>query len=207
MNAAGPTAERIYEALKSRLLHGAFRPGTRLDPAILADRLDSSVTPVRASLNVLVGEGLVETGTGEGFHVPLLDEPALKDRYAWNAEILGIALRKGSPAAPHAPVVGDNQGSAGQTAVLFQTIARWSPNLEHVRAVSRMNDRLHAVRVAEAAILVDVERELDDIAHAAHRRDTSQLRPMLTRYHRRRTRVAAAILRQLYRMEEHRSAE
>ena len=75
MNAAGPTAERIYEALKAYILRGAFRPGARLDPAALAESLNSSVTPVRAGLNILVGEGLVETGTGEGFHLPLVDEP------------------------------------------------------------------------------------------------------------------------------------
>ncbi|OYW87555.1 MAG: hypothetical protein B7Z20_04860 [Sphingobium sp. 32-64-5] len=202
MNASGPTAERVYEALKAYILRGAFRPGARLDPAALAEQLDSSVTPVRASLNVLVGEGLVETGTGEGFHVPLVDEPALKDRYAWNAEILGLALRPARADASVPPIVEDTGNSAVRTASLFLGIARWSPNLEHVRAVAQMNDRLHAVRVAESGVLADIGPELDEVARAAAAHDRKALRPMLARYHRRRARSAGAILRRLYRMDD-----
>jgi DNA-binding GntR family transcriptional regulator len=202
MNAAGPTAERIYEALKASVLRGVFRPGARLDPAVLAEQLDSSVTPVRASLNVLVGEGLVETGTGEGFHMPLIDEPALKDRYAWNAEILAVALRKVRPQPTVASVAKEIGNSAARTAALFLGIARWSSNMEHARAADRMNDRLHAARVAEAGVLPDIAGELDEITRAVESSDAVQLRPMLTRYHRRRIRSTAAILRQLYRMDE-----
>jgi len=207
MNAAGPTAERIYEAVKAHVLRGAYRPGARLDPAVLADRLGSSVTPVRAGLNMLVGEGLVETGTGEGFHVPLIDEPALKDRYAWNAELLGLALRKPA-AAPTTGLAAEDVGStAVRTATLLLGIARRSPNLEHRRAVFVMNDRLHAARVAEAAVLDGIDVELDELADAAACQDAARLRPMITRYHRRRIRSAAVILRQLYRMEEGAPAE
>lgn len=202
MNAAGPTAERIYEAIKACILRGTFRPGVRLDPAVLAEQLDSSVTPVRASLNVLVGEGLVESGTGEGFHLPLLDEPALKDRYSWNSEILGIVLRKAGTDASGMPLGEAIGNQAVRAATLFLGVARWSPNVEHVRAIALMNDRLHAARVAEAAVLAETGAELDEIADVAERRDGAGLRPLLARYHRRRIRAAAAILRQLYRMED-----
>ncbi len=200
MNAAGATAERVYEALKALVLRGAFRPGSRLDPAVLADQLASSVTPVRASLNMLVGEGLAETGTGEGFHVPLLDEPALRDRYAWNQEILGIALRKGQ--APETSLASEEGNTPTRTAALFLAIIQGSGNAEHGRAMASTNDRLHAVRVAEAGVLEQIDAELDDIADAAVRRDAARLRQLLTRYHRRRIRASAAVLRQLYRMVE-----
>jgi DNA-binding GntR family transcriptional regulator len=202
MNAAGPTAERIYEALKAYVLRGIFRPGARLDPAVLADQLNSSVTPVRAGLNMLTGEGLVETGTGEGFHIPLIDEPALKDRYAWNAEILAIALRKARTHPVARPEAEEAGNSAVRAATLFLEIGRWSPNHEHARAISLMNDRLHAARVAETGVLGDIDGELDELADATGRCDGTALRPMIARYHRRRSRSAAAILRQLYRMDE-----
>lgn len=202
MNAAGPTAERIYEALKAYVLRGVFRPGARLDPAVLADQLNSSVTPVRAGLNMLTGEGLVETGTGEGFHIPLIDEPALKDRYAWNAEILAIALRKARTQPAARPQVEEAGSSAVRAAALFLGIGRWSPNQEHARTISLMNDRLHAARVAETGVLDGIDGELDEIAEATGRGDGTALRSMIARYHRRRARSAAAILRQLYRMDE-----
>ncbi|MGK4455738.1 GntR family transcriptional regulator, partial [Klebsiella pneumoniae] len=57
---SGPTAERVHEALKRRIMGREFRPGDRLDPAVLAAPLSSSVTPVRDALHLLTGEGLVE---------------------------------------------------------------------------------------------------------------------------------------------------
>lgn len=199
MNAAGPTAERIYDAIKAHVLQGAFRPGARLDPAALAERLDCSVTPVRASLAILVGEGLVETGTGEGFHLPLIDEPTLRDRYAWNADLLALALRRAARERPDAVPRLEPGNAARRAASLFTQIARRSLNLEHAAAIARMNDRLHATRIAESHVLDAVDAELDAIAEAI-RGDDAALRPLLVRYHRRRIAASAAILHRLYRM-------
>lgn len=79
---SGFTSERVYSALKRRLLSSEFKPGDRLDPALLSETLSSSVTPVRDVLNILRGEGLVETRTGEGFFRPLLTAPDLEDLYS-----------------------------------------------------------------------------------------------------------------------------
>ncbi len=201
MNAAGVIAERAYERLKAQLLQGLFRPGARLDPAHLADRLDSSVTPVRAGLNMLVGEGLIETGTGEGYHVPLLDEPALRDRYLWSAELLGLLLRR--PREDGLEVQqAETTDQAARTAALFAAVARGTGNPEHVRAIQAVNDRLHAVRVAETLVLPGVEPELDEIARALTAGVRAPLRGLIARYHRRRIRASATVLRQLYRMPD-----
>lgn len=44
---SGPTAERVHEALKRRIMGREFRSGDRLDPAVLAAPLSSTVTPAR----------------------------------------------------------------------------------------------------------------------------------------------------------------
>lgn len=182
----------------------AFRPGDRLDPASLAPGLASSVTPVRDALHVLVGEGLVETRTGGGFHLPALDEPALADLYDWSAELLGLAIRRWP-----AEAAGDGFGKpapggsdlAGRTDDLFLSVARRSANLEHARAVARLSVRLHAVRAIEPVVLGNGEDELlpwyDAIA-AGRRQD---LRRLVAIYHRRRRRMAAAIVRCVYRTD------
>lgn len=54
------TFGRVYAAIKQQLLEGAFRPGERIEPAILSDELGASVTPVRDALHRLAGERLVE---------------------------------------------------------------------------------------------------------------------------------------------------
>ncbi|QNA83756.1 GntR family transcriptional regulator [Sphingomonas sp. So64.6b] len=198
---SGATAERVYDALKHRILHAHVRPGARLDPAVLAELLVSSVTPVRDALHMLTGEGLVETRIGEGFHLPQVDEPGLKDLYAWNAAILILACRGWRPMPPARPASAPDESadSADQTAALFLRIARHSTNAEHGRAIVQANDRLHAARRVEALILPDIGSELAQLATACEQTDMSGIRQLLSAYHRRRVRVAAEVVRQLYR--------
>lgn len=199
---AGPTTERVYEALRERIASRAFRPGDRVEPAALAPGLASSVTPVRDALYILVGEGLVETRTGGGFFLPLLDEPGLEDLYEWSAQLLTLAVRGWPSDAGETPIafvgVNDELSLAERTEQLFQVMARRSANLEHARAVARLNLRLHAVRSIEHVVLGN-----DDEFHAWHAAIDAgvktELVSLVTRYHRRRRRAAAAILRCLYR--------
>ena len=200
---SGATAERVHETLKRRIMGREFRPGDRLDPAVLAAPLASSVTPVRDALHLLTGEGLVETRTSGGFHIPALDEPALKDLYDWSAELLALAIR-GWPrpdTATGAPAGQDDRSIADRTAALFLSIARRSPNGEHQGAVDRLNARLHAIRTVEPQVLDQVDEELSAVASAVAEGARDTLRRLSTSYHRRRRRAAADIVRAVYRAD------
>ena len=204
---AGLTSERVYEGLRQRILAREFRPGDRLDPSALAEVLNSSVTPVRDALHNLTGAGLVETRTSEGFHLPHIDEPGLQDLYAWNAEILSLALRSGRAAAE--PAVSrlkfdDMMAAAGgdlatASAELFAGIAERSSNIEHHRAVRSANDRLHAARHAESRVLSGIDEELAALCEGLDEGAAAEHRKLITAYHRRRRRAAAEIVRSLYR--------
>ncbi|MGL4302360.1 MAG: GntR family transcriptional regulator [Sphingomonas sp.] len=200
---SGPTAERVHEALKRRIMGREFRPGDRLDPAVLAAPLSSSVTPIRDALHLLTGEGLVETRTSGGFHIPALDEPALKDLYDWSAELLTLSVHAWPradttillPGEPEARSIADRAGE------IFLAVARRSANGEHQRAVDRLNARLHAARSVEPHVLDGVEEELAAIGFAAASGEREALRRLSTTYHRRRRRAAAAIVRAVYRVD------
>lgn len=200
---SGPTAERIHDALKRRIMGREFRPGDRLDPAVLAAPLASSVTPVRDALHLLTGEGLVETRTSGGFHIPALDEPALKDLYDWSAELLALAIR----AWPHSvgsatPVPGEgDRPIADRVGALFLAIARRSANAEHARAIDQLNARVHAARTVEPHVLDKTEEELAVILSAAASGERDLLRRLSLSYHRRRRRAAADIVRAVYRVD------
>jgi DNA-binding transcriptional MocR family regulator len=202
---SGPTAERVYEALKRQITSRAFRPGDRLDPAALAEALSSSVTPVRDALHLLTGEGLVATGTGEGFHLPLLDQPALSDLYAWTSEVLVLAVRawRASPDEGHRPsLAGLNAADfPKRTGKLFAAVAERSDNAEHARAVASLNDCLHAARMVEPQILGGIAAELEAIEAALASSDRNLLRKQIAAYHRRRRRQAAQIVRAIYRAD------
>lgn len=198
---SGPTSERVYAALKAKLLANAFAPGARLDPALLASDLASSVTPVRDALHLLTGERLVDTRVGDGFHVPHLTGPGLEDLYAWSAEVLLLSLRyRAVPAdGSSAPVLGAGETVANRTAILFDRIAGRSVNREHALATRLLGDRLHAVRTVEPAVVGDTDDTLAAIEAVVAADDIAALRKTIAAYHRRRRRLAFDIVRLLYR--------
>lgn len=198
---SGITSERVYAALKQQLLSGAVRPGAKLDPARIASDLMSSVTPVRDALHRLIGEQLVESQTGEGFRLPHITEPQLADLYAWNGDILALVLRTGIPDVPTLPQRQAEEGSAiaYETAALFAHIASGSRNDQHRSAVEATGDRLQLARRFEIRLFDDLRVELDGVRDAAEAGDTVELRKLLARYHRRRQRATAMLVRSIYR--------
>jgi len=66
---AGPAA-RAYEALRTAVLRGRFRPGQALKPQELANEQVVSLAVIRECLHRLVGEGLAERLPNRGFVVP-----------------------------------------------------------------------------------------------------------------------------------------
>jgi len=192
---AAPVFERVYGGLKQMLREGRAVPGARLDPAALASTLIASVTPVRDALHRLAGERLVAVAS-DGFHVPVFSEPDLRDLYAWNHQLLLLALRNARRSRagflPHPP---PEAHSAELVEALFSAIARAADNRELAMTVAGLNDRLHAARRAELAVLEQVGQELADLLEA----DLRTLRSLLGRYHRRRIAAVPDIVRALYR--------
>ena len=86
------TFERVYAAIKQRLRQGAYRPGERLEPALLSDELNARVTPVRDALHRLTGERLVDAPRHEGFRAPMLTETTLRHLYLWHRDLLLLAV-------------------------------------------------------------------------------------------------------------------
>lgn len=192
---SGATFERVYDALKGRILANEFRPGERLDPSRLGDELHSSPTPIRDALYLLTGEGLVDTRLGDGFHVAMIDAPSLQDLYAWNADVLLLTIRAWPGDTTHTPPM----ESADATAAFFAEVARRSNNAEHPRAILSVNDRLHAVRLCEPSVFSDIKEELGAMLTAFEHDDRAALRRLITVFHRRRCRQAHDVIRALYR--------
>jgi len=193
---AGPTSERVYLALKRHVLSLDVRPGDRLDPGLLAETLAASVTPVRDALNVLTGEGLVETRTSSGFRLPLIDAPALQDLHRWLLDVamLSLTARRGSPPR----LEPDEAGYLGRVEALFATLGAWSGNAEHGRAIAAANDRLRAARRVEADLLPVAEAGVQAVIDHLQGGDVRALRGALVRLTRQCQRAAPAVVRALY---------
>ena len=61
--------ERIFDALRRRIVSGELAPGERLVPAAIAKEFDVSPMPVRDALKVLETHGLAEGRPGLGYRV------------------------------------------------------------------------------------------------------------------------------------------
>ena len=195
------TFERVYAAVKRQLREGAFRPGDRLEPAVLSDELSASVTPVRDALHRLTGERLVEAPRHEGFRVPMLTETMLRHMYAWHRDLLLLAIlnRRAELAQPDIwPDVTDETASYERRNHVFLALAQATNSPEHLIALRTLTERLEPVQRLEDALLDAVEEETAQIVAALRKRDRKALRRSLINYHRRRERIVPELLERLY---------
>lgn len=196
----GATMERVYLDLKSRILSGAYPPGTRLDPAQLAKSLSASATPVRDALYRLSGERLVESWHQEGFRQPLLAEADLAHLYRWAGVLLSLALKGRTP---RPDLLGglislpthDDYPEAIES--LFRTIAIGAANDELRYSIVNVIERSMTIRSAEVRSDPGAGEALAAMAEDYRFGRWSALRSKITRFHRRRAafagRVAAEI--------------
>jgi DNA-binding GntR family transcriptional regulator len=196
------TFERVYTAIRQRLRDGLYRPGDRLEPALLSDELNASVTPVRDALHRLTGERLVEAPRHEGFRVPMMTETMLRHLYAWHLDLLLLAVMKQRTSASGENIVADDAGGSEpahqRQASLFLALARSTGNPEHVAAVEALGERLLPFHRLERLFLDQTEAETAEILRALRAHDRKALRGSLVRYHRRRQRIVPDLLEALY---------
>lgn len=196
----GPTFDRVYLALKDRLTGGRYAPGDHLEPAVLGDELNASITPVRDALHRLVGERIVHAPRNDGFRMPAPTEYELREMYGWNRELLEIALRprfhghRVARPVPAAEGLRGEAGTAASAADLFIRLAQASANGELAVAVERLGERLAPYRLAETALIDDLEPELELLREAWFLGDAAALRRCISVYHRRRQRLVPEIL-------------
>lgn len=192
------TFERVYAAIRQRLREGLYRPGDRLEPAQLADELNASVTPVRDALHRLTGERLVDAPRHEGFRVPMMTEPLLRQLYAWHLDLLSLALMKRRAALLAEELDPDDRPPEmpvhERQNALFLALARSARNPEHVAALEGLTHRLEPVQRLERMFLDETESETNEILGALQANDRRHLRRSLVRYHRRRERIVPQLL-------------
>lgn len=184
--------EPTYRRLKRAVMDGTWPGGTRLEAQRLADELGVSMTPVRDSLNQLVGEGLVDLNPGEGFRVPVMTEQRLRDILKVNAILLEAATLANGTLMIDGDR-GDAQSEyASRLAWAFSRLATGSSNRYLTGMVDRISDRLHAVRNHEPDVLPRAEEILEWI-EASLRGSGADRQQAVVCYHRECEEVVAKL--------------
>lgn len=156
--------EPTYRTLRERLLTATWPAGTRLESARLAAMLMVSATPVRDSLNRLLGEGLVILHPGLGFLVPRLLEQDVRDLLACQHRLLLIALEDVSRARVRYLATHQDYAAGEHLATrrrgLIASIALACDNRNWADLAQQIDDRLAPVLHHEGEVLDDVAAEL-----------------------------------------------
>lgn len=195
MIASPSKSTRLYGQMRRALQCGRFVPGQRLEPAALADEFDASLTPVRAALHRLHGEGLVIDKGRDGFYMPMPTEATLRGHYEFMELLLLAACDKG--ASPNgrrhaAPAPGEPVAQA--TWQLFDTIGRRTPLKDLQHTMQLANDRLAPIRTAKQPLVRGGHAELAELVSAWERADLAALKSALRAYHAQRRQMVPAIV-------------
>lgn len=86
-------ADQLREAIEEDIATGKLAPGAHLDEAQLAAQFGVSRTPVREALNLLAGEGLVESRPRRGTVVAALSPDRLVEMFEVMGELEAMCAR------------------------------------------------------------------------------------------------------------------
>jgi GntR family transcriptional regulator of vanillate catabolism len=89
----GTRSLSVTDRLREAILRGETAPGARLNEVRLSQMLDVSRTPVRAALQVLAGEGLLDYQPNRGYAVRQFPLSEIVDAYDIRAQLEGLATR------------------------------------------------------------------------------------------------------------------
>lgn len=82
--------------LRNEIVHGTLAPGTKLNPAELAERFGVSQTPAREALQLLASEGLVRNDAYRGARVSALTFEEYEELLLMRIGLEGLAARVGA---------------------------------------------------------------------------------------------------------------
>lgn len=190
MAAAVAISERVYQAIRMRVLSGGFRLRERLDVARLASELNASATPVREALTRLAAERLIEARPARGFFAALWSRAELTSLYEWRMTLAVLATQASERAVTLAPAKSVNY--ADRIAQCLAALEQHA-NTELKRAAANTDDRLYAARRAEPEAMTGCEAELAALEICMEKGARREIVSMLRRYHVRRIDHVGAI--------------
>jgi GntR family transcriptional regulator of vanillate catabolism len=90
---AGNRSLSVMDQIRESILDGSVSAGERINEVRFSKTLDVSRTPVRAALQALAGEGLLDYAPNRGFTVREFPLDAIVDAYEIRASLEGVAAR------------------------------------------------------------------------------------------------------------------
>lgn len=204
-------ADRAHDAIRRDIVTGALAPGQPLRMAMLSERYDMGMSPLREALNRLQSEGLVDAVALKGFTVATLSAQDLNDttqaRILVESEALRMAIRQGDDtwetgivAALHALSLQSARAAQGQAgdaerleqrhhafhqALIAGCGSRWLMNFFEKLYAEAERYRYHSLSGRYSRARRDIDAEHSAIAEAALARDADRACALLADHYRR----------------------
>ena len=170
------SGDRVYQAIKARLVACEFPQGERIYLEPIADALGVSTTPVREAMNRLAERDLVIKAENKGFFAVTLSEERFRGNYELTCLLLTLGLENLPPEQQqrmhnYAPianilnrlnrrVITDIGALVRYTGEIFSAIGALIDNSAVQLAIDRANDHLYFVRTLECRRIAGVQGEL-----------------------------------------------
>ena len=153
----------IYKELRRSIIMGNRKPGSRLVIKTIADKYNTSISPVRDALQMLSHEGLVTIKPRSGYYVTTLTLKQLRDMLDLRRILELAAIEKAAPRITpdqlnelrkvHSGYTGEDEVSYERYTIenrkFHYLIAVASGNLELAEALGRLHDRLARFMVVQ----------------------------------------------------------
>jgi DNA-binding GntR family transcriptional regulator len=145
--------DKVYGALRTKLMRGGFQPGQKLKIAELAAAFGTSAMPVREALGRLVAERALESLPNRSMRVPSISRDTLADLVQARCAVEGLAVERAAARIDAATIAMLERYIAAQTA----TDAGHEPE-----ASAEQNRAFHfaVYRAAESTVLLPMIESL-----------------------------------------------
>jgi DNA-binding GntR family transcriptional regulator len=130
----------VYEAMKEEIINGQLPPGSIISELSLAERYETSRTPVREACQFLQKDGLLEAVPHKGFFVAEITMKQVQDIYQLRLVLEGTCARIAAEKITRAELQ--------ELEALGRPITFTASNEQSFRRSSELNRRFH-LRIAE----------------------------------------------------------
>ncbi|HUY03241.1 MAG TPA: GntR family transcriptional regulator [Rhodocyclaceae bacterium] len=134
--------DRAVLGIRDLVLRGEFKAGERLPELALAELLGISRTPIRAALQKLAEEGLLEPAASTGYLVRSFSDNDIFDAIEVRGTIEGLAARLAAERGVSKLVLDEMRDTLAQ---IDLTLTKASPGAAHLSRYSALNGRFHAL--------------------------------------------------------------
>lgn len=191
----------VADRIRSAILSGEHAPGARLHEQRLCERLGVSRTPVRAALQALAGDGLLDHAPNRGYSVRRFDTSEIVDAYEIRAMLEALAARlaaeRGFSHEQHEAI--ETALADGDALLAKQTLTE-DDRIAYGAVNFVIHDTIHSA--ARSRMLTDMIRQCQSVPQSSHRNIISFEYMDVRRRHDDHHRLYDAILaRDVYRAE------